>query len=430
MGEELGNYGQDDGVYVVRVYAVTDQRQGRVRTRWRTDGSYARHRASTLTRSTFGQREDAVKCADALWADYIGGLHTVPDAAPATVGQLIAKFLERTHSKKGKLLSDKTARSYKTQLAALTRVTGEDWPISYLSKRHVDAVLRAPRVVRPAKKDADPQSLEAAKPLSPRTIEQTLRAIDALVAWAMSKGWMTHDITVGVVFDAGPEVMRPWMQPNEIDAFIAACSPSHRIRAGLMIETGLRASEAANLHHSWIQRGIGRPSIRIPAKDPVTGWTCKGKRARGIPLTERAQRFLEEAIERWGKDGYVLHDRKVPPDTTNWCDDTHAACRKAGVTDTDTHGLRRTAGALWLASGIDLYRVSRMLGHASVTTTERAYAGLADGHLSAAMDAVDERAALTKLTGIRAVPDVVDTRLAEPKRVLQLNGRTGRTAAP
>ena len=65
-----------------------------------------------------------------------------------------------------------------------------------------------------------------------------------------------------------------------------------------------------------------------------------------------------------------------------------------GVTDTDTHGLWRTAGAVWLAAGLDIYRVSRLLGHQSVTTTERAYAGLADGHLAAAMDLVDARGAL------------------------------------
>ncbi len=409
MAEELGVYGHDDGVYVVRVYAVEDQRQGRTRTRWRTDGYYSGHRKGTIARSTFGQREDAVKCADALWADYTAGLHTAPDAAPTTVQELIDRFLARTHGKRGRLLSDKTERAYRSQLAVLVRVTGADWPVGYLSRRHVEAALRAPRVARPSKEGADASQDKGPKPLSPRTVEQTLRAIRALVHWAVEKGWLATDITAEVVFDGGPEVMRPWMQPDEIEHFLVACSPSHRIRAGLIIETGLRTSEAANLHWSWIQQGIGRPAIRIPAKDPVTGWTCKGKRARAIPLSERAQGFVHEAAEAWGKDGYVLHDQAKPPLTTNWCADTHAACRKAGVTDTDTHGLRRTAGAVWLASGIDIYRVSRLLGHASVTTTERAYAGLADGHLSSAMDAVDERAALPKLAGIRDAGAPLDT---------------------
>ncbi len=337
---------------------------------------------------------------DALWANYTAGLHTAPDAAPTTVGDLVGVFLARTHGKKGRLLSDKTERAYRSQLAVLVRVTGPDWPVAYLSRRHIEAALKAPRVVRPAKPDAAGSPAAAPKPLSPRTVEQLLRAIRALVHWAVEKGWLTSDITAEVVFDGGPEVMRPWMQPDEIDRFLAACTPSHRLRAGLIIETGLRTSEAANLHWSWIQQGIGRPSIRIPAKDPVTGWTCKGKRARAIPLSERGQQFLEEAQAAWGKDGYVLHDQAKPPLTTNWCADTHAGCRKAGVTDTDTHGLRRTAGAVWLASGVDIYRVSRLLGHASVTTTERAYAGLADGHLAAAMDAVDERAALQKVAAI------------------------------
>ena len=424
MGEELGLYGHDDGVYVVRVYPVSDERNGRSRTRWRTDGYYAGHRKGTVARSTFSQREDAVACADALWADYSAGLHAAPDAAPTTVQELLDRFLARSHGKKGRLLSDKTERAYRSQLAVLVRVTGADWPISYLSRRHVEAALRAPRVQRAGKKGDDAQQ-QAPKPLSPRTVEQTLRAIRALVHWAIEKKWLATDITAEVVFDAGPEVMRPWMQPDEIGGFLAACSPSHQIRGGLILETGLRASEAANLHWSWIQQGIGRPSIRIPAKDPVTGWTCKGKRARAIPLTERAQGFLQEAAEAWGKDGYVLHDQPKPPLTTNWCADTHDACRKAGVTDTDTHGLRRTAGAVWLASGIDIYRVSRLLGHASVTTTERSYAGLADGHLSSAMDAVDERAALPKLAGIRAAGGPVDTQAAarSPRPVVRRNSR-------
>ena len=44
-----------------------------------------------------------------------------------------------------------------------------------------------------------------------------------------------------------------------------------------------------------------------------------------------------------------------------------------------------------MASGMDdIYRVIRLLGHQSITTTEKAYAGLADGHLAAAFDGVDQ----------------------------------------
>lgn len=42
---------------------------------------------------------------------------------------------------------------------------------------------------------------------------------------------------------------------------------------------------------------------------------------------------------------------------------------QGGYADADNHGLGRTAGAIWLANGVDIYRVSRLLDHASVTNT-------------------------------------------------------------
>ncbi len=387
---------RDDGVYCVRVYPVRDKRGGGERVRYRTDGYYTGHRQGTLTRTTFASVEDAEKCAALLWQDYVQGLHAAPQARPVTVQDLVDAFCERTTSKRGKTLSDvSTGRSYPSQLQALTRVTGPDLPLTHLGQRHVEAVTRL-------------ANQRTGEPLSRASVESYLRAISALVQWAIRQGFLSTDITQGVTYDAGPAEMRPWLQPTEVEPFLAACSPAHRIRAGFLIETGLRASEAVHLRWAWVQRGIGRPAIRVPARDPVSGFTAKGKQARAVPLSTRAQGLLDEARERWGGIHYVLHGADTPIRSDNWCADTHAACQRAGTTDIDTHGLRRTAGALWLASGLDIYRVSRLLGHQSVTTTERAYAGLADGHLASAMDLVDARGALPSIGSAAKGRDVKD----------------------
>ena len=227
------------------------------------------------------------------------------------------------------------------------------------------------------------------KPKADRTREQYLRAMKALVNWAIGNGWMSVDVTANVEIDATSHQMRPFLQPEEVETFLNACRPAHRIRAGLIIETGLRAQEATHLRWSWIVQGLDRPTLQVPAFDEVTEFSSKWHQARPIPLSARAQELLEEAAVRWGGDGFVLHDRETPPNTNNWCRETHRACRKAGVTDVDTHGLRRTAGAIWLFSKIDIYTVSHLLGHESVTTTERAYGGIAHSMLASAMDLVD-----------------------------------------
>jgi len=394
---------RDDGIYCIRLYEVRETKRGRQHVRWCVQAYYRGHRKSTETRSRFGKVEDAEKCAALLWQDYLQGLHAAPDQRPATLKELIERFCARETSKRGKMLSStSTAHSYPSQLQALLRIAGADTPIEHLSKKHVEAIKRE-------------VNTRTGKPLSRSTIDSYLRATAALVHWALREGYLSADITELVQYDPGPVVMRPWLQPFEVEPFLSACSPSHRIRAGFLIETGLRVGEAVNMRWTWVQRGIGRPSIRVPALDPTTDFMAKGKKARAIPLSKRAQSFLADAQEKWGSDGFILHDADKPIDGSNWCDDTHSACRRAGVTDTDTHGLRRTAGALWLAAGLDIYRVSRLLGHASVTTTERAYAGLADGHLAAAMDQVDDRDTLPSIGGIRAGCRGVDTQATRPR---------------
>ena len=48
----------------------------------------------------------------------------------------------------------------------------------------------------------------------------------------------------------------------------------------------------------------------------------------------------------------------------------------AGIFEDDLHTLRKTAGALLIQADVDIYLVSKFLGHSSVTATERHYVDL------------------------------------------------------
>ena len=50
--------------------------------------------------------------------------------------------------------------------------------------------------------------------------------------------------------------------------------------------------------------------------------------------------------------------------------------KRAGIRNANLHTLRKTAGALLIQQGVDIYRVSRFLGHSSVVVTERHYTDL------------------------------------------------------
>ncbi|MFT6957086.1 MAG: integrase [Halieaceae bacterium] len=50
--------------------------------------------------------------------------------------------------------------------------------------------------------------------------------------------------------------------------------------------------------------------------------------------------------------------------------------KDAGLQPTGFHGLRRTFGSKLISNGVNSLRVARLMGHSSVTVTERHYIGL------------------------------------------------------
>lgn len=87
----------------------------------------------------------------------------------------------------------------------------------------------------------------------------------------------------------------------------------------------------------------------------------KGKTGyRTIVLNKRAKELLDWFD--YSKE-YVSHRFKKE-------------CRKHGIRDARFHDLRRTFGYRLILNGIPIYHVSKLLGHSSVTTTERHYAPL------------------------------------------------------
>lgn len=173
---------------------------------------------------------------------------------------------------------------------------------------------------------------------------------------------------------------------NELVPFFAACSPSHRIGAGFIVETGLRVGEAVRMRWSWIRWAVGRPMLEVPPEQD--GWRPKGRRGRSIPLSEEA--------------------------------------RPVRIY-TGVHGLRRTAGARWLARGVAAHVVQRWLGHADLRTTMAHYGGLADATSAEAMARVDAHARLLRRgrhdglldatsKGGGGGPENVPTRVPTPKK--------------
>ena len=106
-------------------------------------------------------------------------------------------------------------------------------------------------------------------------------------------------------------------------------------------------------------RSISRENI---FSNHIVAYGKSGKRL--IKLNNQAQEILSELDELWSysKD-FVSHKFKKE-------------ARRLGILDIRFHDLRRTFGYNLIRQGRPIYEVSKLLGHSSVTTTERHYAPL------------------------------------------------------
>ena len=87
-----------------------------------------------------------------------------------------------------------------------------------------------------------------------------------------------------------------------------------------------------------------------------------GKRL--IKLNDQAKSIIDGLDKLWNyRKDFVSHKFKKE-------------ARRLGISDIRFHDLRRTFGYNLIRQGRPIYEVSKLLGHSSVTTTERHYAPL------------------------------------------------------
>ena len=96
--------------------------------------------------------------------------------------------------------------------------------------------------------------------------------------------------------------------------------------------------------------------------DYLVAYGKTGKRI--IKLNNQSQEIIKQLDELWDyTKSYVSHKFKKE-------------VRRLGIKDARFHDLRRTFGYNLIRQGKPIYEVSKLLGHSSVTTTERHYAPL------------------------------------------------------
>jgi integrase len=151
-----------------------------------------------------------------------------------------------------------------------------------------------------------------------------------------------------------------------------------RVACILALNTGCRRGELVQLRDDMLRlNDLENERIELP------GWACKSGKPRDLFLNPDAI----AAIKRWQEVRKTLKVQSVdgalfPGKAQNWKDrisqrEFPQLCVEAKIEDLVYKDLRCTFASRHVQSGTPIQEVQKMLGHSSVTVTERHYAYLA-----------------------------------------------------
>jgi integrase len=250
------------------------------------------------------------------------------------------------------------------------------------------------------------EALSADGHLSPTTVRYAYSVLRIALGRALKAGKVTRNVATLV---DPPSRTKHELRPltgTEVRAFLASVE-GDRLEALYVtaIGTGLRQGELFGLKWSDIDLDAGMLTVNR-ALDRVT-------RQLGEPKTDRARRTIalpssvvaalldhrrRQRVEMlaaglgWDEERHVfLTPKGTPLDSRNVTHALQARLVAAGLPRQRFHDLRHACATLLLEQGEELAVVSRVLGHADLSTTADVYAHLTRGMLgraAARMDAV------------------------------------------
>jgi site-specific recombinase XerD len=210
----------------------------------------------------------------------------------------------------------------------------------------------------------------AVRRLAAATVQRRVASLRRYFAWALQRGLVSGDPTVGLSVPSGPSRLPRVLRQDELTVLLEEpppASPEVQLRDDAVLEvlygSGLRVSELCSLDAG--------PVVGNERAVTVVG---KGGRTRRAPLSRPAR----EALDRWlsggrslmasGDSGDALFvnrrgKRLTPRDVRRIVD------RRSPV-PTHPHALRHSFATHLLDGGADLRVVQELLGHTDVATTQ------------------------------------------------------------
>lgn len=213
--------------------------------------------------------------------------------------------------------------------------------------------------------------------MSPATVNALLGTLSSAFSWFADQRWIERNPCHRVKQLVRPARVFPWLQSSEqITRLLVECAPAIRHLVAVLVGTGMRLDEALHLH--WDDVDLEHRILTVHRGRK--GMPKSGKMRR-VPIFDSVMPVLREMRLARGDRSMLWPDARRRPGkarTQPWIRDKfHEAVERAGLpTEMRIHDLRHSFASLFLLDGGDIFKLSRILGHSSVTITERTYAHL------------------------------------------------------
>lgn len=204
--------------------------------------------------------------------------------------------------------------------------------------------------------------------LAPISVAGFVRGLKVIFGWCAAEGLIDDDPLRRLTNPRVPRRLIPTLSEDQLSRLLGAASARDRLLITILLDTGLRVSELADLRLGDL---IAEGFLRVRGK---------GNKERLVPLGSVTHRRLAEYIKRdrprpiaafvdhlfLARDGRPMTAVAVK----------HAFRRigaRAGLADvrTSPHTFRHTFAKLYLMNGGDLFSLQRILGHTTLDMVRR-----------------------------------------------------------
>ena len=227
------------------------------------------------------------------------------------------------------------------------------------------------------------QRLEQVKP---STVNRHLSMLKCMfnraIDWGMFSG---TNPTKGIKKIAENNSRCRWLSEEEQMVLLSHCCGITKVIVMVALKTGMRWGEIVNL--KWRQAPQSNYVDFENDTIVIHESLAKSKQPRYIPLSKVVKAALQTVPKISGNDYIFQNPETKKPFGTIRCSFKNAL-KKAQINDFTFHDLRHTFASQLVRSGVDLYVVQKLLGHATPKMTQR-YAHLSSHQLKDAIAKID-----------------------------------------